>query len=94
MTHYTRSNGQTVELSTMAFPHLRSAFQKMEREDPGHPELPGLRVEMLARNIQYRDELVTERASAEPDRQAEIDTAIATVDESIETLREVIEAPE
>ncbi|MFI4973510.1 MAG: hypothetical protein ACHP84_03110 [Caulobacterales bacterium] len=36
---YTRTNGQKVRLAEMATPHLRSAWAKLSRECPGHPEI-------------------------------------------------------
>lgn len=52
---YTRSNGIVVNCADMAVPHLRSAYAKLEREFPGHPELPG-----MAAWIAYRGALFAE----------------------------------
>jgi hypothetical protein len=50
---YTRSNGAAVKVSDMAFPHLKSAFAKLQREWPDHPELAGMGAEIERRDAEY-----------------------------------------
>jgi hypothetical protein len=56
---YTRSNGQVVNCADMVTNHLKSAYAKLEREAPGHPELPG-----MSAWIAYRDALFAEAEAA------------------------------
>jgi len=51
---YTRSNGAQVDVKTMATPHLKSAYAKLAREFPGHPELSGMAAEIAARDEQFQ----------------------------------------
>jgi hypothetical protein len=50
---YTRSTGQRVPLSAMATPHLKSAFAKLQREWPDHPELAGMGAEIERRDAEF-----------------------------------------
>lgn len=80
---YTRSNGQTVLLTAMETPHLRSAYFKLLREDPEHPELADMALEVRARAVKWQAELQAERVDADPARVAEIDTLLAKVAEEL-----------
>lgn len=53
---YTRSNGVKVPVKKMATPHLKSAHAKLEREFPGHPDLPGMAAEIAKRDEAYAAE--------------------------------------
>lgn len=53
---YTRSNGQRVPISGMPFPHLKSATEKLEREDPDSDELPAMKARLADLQAAYEAE--------------------------------------
>lgn len=50
---YTRSNGERRPLSKMATPHLRSATANLQRDFPGHSEIPPMVAELARRDAEY-----------------------------------------
>jgi hypothetical protein len=60
MTKYTDSKGREHEAETMAFPHLNSAVNKLERVDPSNPDLPALTAIRDKRKADYEAEHGTE----------------------------------
>jgi len=51
--HYTRSTGERVPLSKLVTPHLKSAFRKLQFEQPDHPELGPMEAEIANRDAEY-----------------------------------------
>jgi hypothetical protein len=50
---YTRSTGERVPLSKLSTPHLKSAFRKLQFEQPDHHELPAMEAEIVMRDAEY-----------------------------------------
>lgn len=60
---YLRSNGQRVPVRGMAYPHLVSAHRNLDRDHPGHPDLPGMAAEIERRDAEYAETQAQQEAA-------------------------------
>lgn len=58
---YTRSNGETVDAEDMHLAHLDMAIKKMERNDPGNPQLPAMKESYDRRKAIWDEEHLPEQ---------------------------------
>lgn len=57
MTHYTSSKGQQLVIGDMAYPYLKSALAKLEREQPERAdEITAMREEVARRDEAFAKE--------------------------------------